>query len=299
MKSWREYSEEELFLIYENSKTLSEFANKIGVSRNSIPTIRKTYSWLQDKRHRFQVGKKFGKLTILEILSSEKVKCQCECGNIVEIYKSNLSRGYTKSCGCIRQETAKQHTIEMNCQRSKEFLDDIIGKVFGYLIVLEKDENKSQEMNKVYLKCQCNCGCNSIVSIRADSLKSGNTTSCGTTQSRGELKIKTLLDELNIRYKQQVHFQDLKYKNYLYFDFGIYNDNNELLFLIEFQGQQHYVVSDYWGGEEALKENQRRDQLKREYCLKNNIPLIEIPYQHLKRIDKGYILKLLKENLNA
>lgn len=153
MKSWQEYSEEELFSIYENSKTLSEFANKIGINRNSIPTIRKTYSWLQDKRHKFQVGAKFGKLTVLEILSSKKVKCQCECGNIVEIYKSNLSKGYTKSCGCIRQQTAKQHAIEMNHDRSKQFVDDMIGKVFGYLTVLEKDENRSQEMDRVYLKC--------------------------------------------------------------------------------------------------------------------------------------------------
>lgn len=105
-----------------------------------------------------------------------------------------------------------------------------------------------------------------------------------------------LLDELNIPYEQQVYFKDLKYKSYLYFDFGIYNDNNELLYLIEFQGRQHYKVPDCWGGEGALKENQKRDQLKREYCLKNNISLIEIPYQHLKRIDKDYILKLLREN---
>lgn len=298
MKNWREYSEEELFSIYENSKTLSEFANKIGVSQNSIPTIRKAYPWLQDKRNKFKVGSKFGKLTILEVLSSEKVKCQCECGNIVEIYKSNLSRGYTKSCGCIRQETAKQHAIEMNHQRSKEFLDDIIGKVFGYLIVLEKDEEKSQQMNRVYLRCKCDCGCNSVVSVRIDQLKNGDTTSCGATKSRGELKIKSLLNELDIEYKQQVWFKDLKYKSYLYFDFGIYN-NDILLGLIEFQGQQHYKVSNYWGGEEALKENQIRDQLKREYCFKNNIPLIEIPYWYLKRIDKEYILKLLKENLNV
>lgn len=299
MKSWKEYSEEELFSIYEDSKTLTEFITKIGVSQNSIPTIRKAYSWLQDKRNKFKVGSKFGKLTILEVLSSNKVKCQCECGNIIEVYKSNLSKGYTKSCGCIRQETAKQHAIEINHQRSEQFLNNIIGKTFGHLTAIEKDEEKSQKMSRVYLKCKCDCGCNSIVSVRADSLVNGDTTSCGSTNSRGELKIKTLFNELNVQYKQQVWFKDLKYKSYLYFDFGIYDKNNTLLGLIEFQGQQHYNNSDYWGGENTLKENQIRDQLKREYCLNNNIPLIEIPYWHLKKIDKDYILKLLKENFEC
>jgi hypothetical protein len=34
----------------------------------------------------------------------------------------------------------------------------------------------------------------------------------------------------------------------LRFDFGIYNDRNELLLLIEYNGIQHYSAVDFFGG---------------------------------------------------
>ena len=52
------------------------------------------------------VGKKFGRLTVLE--KTDKTyfrnyiyKCQCECGNIIEVRGGSLTTGSTKSCGCI------------------------------------------------------------------------------------------------------------------------------------------------------------------------------------------------------
>ena len=29
-------------------------------------------------------------------------KCECQCGNICFVSSSNLTRGYTKSCGCVK-----------------------------------------------------------------------------------------------------------------------------------------------------------------------------------------------------
>lgn len=46
-----------------------------------------------------------------------KYRCQCECGNIVEILGTNLSRGLTKSCGC------NQHN-SYGVQAIKEILDE-------------------------------------------------------------------------------------------------------------------------------------------------------------------------------
>lgn len=37
---------------------------------------------------------------------------------------------------------------------------------------------------------------------------------------------------------------------------------------------------------ELLKLNQFRDKIKQDYCAKNNIPLLIIPYTELKTIDK-------------
>ena len=48
---------------------------------------------------------------------------------------------------------------------------------------------------------------------------------------------------------------------------------------IEYQGQQHYEAIEFFGGTEALQYNIRRDELKREKCLRAGIKLIEWNYQ--------------------
>lgn len=53
------------------------------------------------------IGLRFGKLVVLErldnsyqIYCASKHLCKCDCGNIVEVYTSNLKAGYVTSCGC-------------------------------------------------------------------------------------------------------------------------------------------------------------------------------------------------------
>jgi hypothetical protein len=56
------------------------------------------------------IGKKFGKLTVLERAENAadghaQWKCQCDCGNIVIVNSNSLQRKgskATKSCGCNR-----------------------------------------------------------------------------------------------------------------------------------------------------------------------------------------------------
>lgn len=54
-------------------------------------------------------------------------------------------------------------------------------------------------------------------------------------------------------------------------------------YIIEFDGKQHFNIGG-WNDNKALEKNFEHDKLKNEYCLKNNIPLIRIPYTHLKKI---------------
>ena len=85
------------------------------------------------------------------------------------------------------------------------------------------------------------------------------------------------LRERKINFNSQVSFPDLFYKSKdvpLKFDFGIYDNNNKLVLLIEFQGVQHYDTSNFFFSE----ENVVRDELKRKYCADKKIPLIEIKY---------------------
>lgn len=57
-------------------------------------------------------GQRFGKLTVIEYAYNKKHnsywKCKCDCGNEKNIMLNNLTRGMTKSCGCIRKQASKE-----------------------------------------------------------------------------------------------------------------------------------------------------------------------------------------------
>lgn len=65
------------------------------------------------------------------------------------------------------------------------FLDNLSGKKFGKLTVLERVPGNVN--GQVKWKCQCECG--SIVEVHATALRSGHTRSCGCIKSYGEEKI--------------------------------------------------------------------------------------------------------------
>ena len=52
----------------------------------------------------------FGRLTVLEPADAENNhgarlwRCKCECGNEINVSQERLLQGYSKSCGCLRQE---------------------------------------------------------------------------------------------------------------------------------------------------------------------------------------------------
>lgn len=109
--------------------------------------------------------------------------------------------------------------------------------------------------------------------------------------SKGESIIMGFLDNLNIKYEYNKSINGCKNVLKLRFDFIISNKN----IYIEYDGEQHYKPIDYFGGEEHLNEVQKRDEIKNNFCLDNNIKLIRIPYY----LDSEEIYKILeKEILN-
>lgn len=59
-------------------------------------------------------GQKFGRLTVLGLAEPfvdksgrkyETWHCQCECGNVRDIYVQHLIHGQSKSCGCLAKDT--------------------------------------------------------------------------------------------------------------------------------------------------------------------------------------------------
>jgi len=96
--------------------------------------------------------------------------------------------------------------------------------------------------------------------------------------SVGEKTISSILVTNGIEHKLQYTISDCKDTSVLPFDIAITKEN-ELLCLIEYHGIQHFVAVEFFGGEAALKQTKKRDAIKRNYCRKNCIPLLEITYK--------------------
>lgn len=103
-------------------------------------------------------------------------------------------------------------------------------------------------------------------------------------RSKGEIKIEKFLINHNVAYYTEHKFKDCKHINILSFDFYL----PEYYVCIEFQGIQHYENERQFGkNKQKTFENQQiRDQIKRDYCLKNNIKLLEIPYWDFDKIEQ-------------
>lgn len=102
--------------------------------------------------------------------------------------------------------------------------------------------------------------------------------------SKGEKAISQWLDRNNVKYEHQYRFNDCKDRYKLPFDFAILN-NETLTVLIEFDGRQHFESVSFFGGEEGFKSTMQRDKIKNDYCKKNNIPLLRIPYWEFNNIE--------------
>ena len=111
--------------------------------------------------------------------------------------------------------------------------------------------------------------------------------------SRGEIKIEDILRAEGLNFQEEYSFTDLCSSNGrpLRFDFAVLDDENDLMFLIEYQGIQHYIAKSKFGGASGLRKQQYNDLLKREYCRKHNIILISIPYTDESLISYDYIMK--------
>ncbi len=119
------------------------------------------------------VGKKFNHLTVIEEFSSinskgntiKKLKCRCDCGNIIEAGKGNVLRGHTKSCGCTRK------TFNLKSR---------VGQKFGMLTILE-------ELGGDKILCRCDCGNEKI--FYKGQVVAGKIKSCGCTRKKKDYLI--------------------------------------------------------------------------------------------------------------
>lgn len=112
-------------------------------------------------------GQRFGKLTVIrrvEGTQSNRARadswlCRCDCGNESVVLGSNLVRGHTKSCGCIK-------------------LNDLTGQHIGSLTVLGRSDKYATRGKRRVRLWECKCDCGAITYKATDTLMTGVESSC-------------------------------------------------------------------------------------------------------------------------
>lgn len=102
--------------------------------------------------------------------------------------------------------------------------------------------------------------------------------SCNTP--KGEVALRMFLEDANIDFIPQKSFDGCVYKKVLPFDFYLPKYN----LCIEYQGEQHFKPVKFFGGEKAFIGRQLKDTIKKDFCAKNGIGYLSIPYTEFKNV---------------
>lgn len=223
-----------------------------------------------------KIGKQYGNLLVKSINREKSdnkhtyYNCQCLCGNAKIIIKRGDQLNERSSCGCIKHNVSIK-SVEALQQYAKKREKELIGQRFGKLTVIEHAGKMENRNNANVWECLCDCG-NTIFATTSE-LKTLHVKSCGCLHSYYEMLIVSFLKENQIYFRQEYSFKDLmapQTKVCLRFDFALFDENNILLGLLEYNGEQHYNNKSSWYSKEYLK----RDNQKINYCKDNHIPLL-------------------------
>ena len=194
------------------------------------------------------------------------IEAKCPLGHKFKMEFSHFKAKEDKCpiCGRIRSDNKKK--------LSYEYVKRYIEKD-GYKLL-------SQEYKNNRTKLLIECDKNHFYKATFNDFQSGyRCPYCN--NSKGEKRILSILNDLNIRFISQYRFDDCRYKNTLPFDFYLIDYN----ICIEFDGEQHFKIKECFGGLDEFIKIKIRDIIKNEYCKNNNIKLIRIPYWKINDIE--------------
>lgn len=192
------------------------------------------------------------------VKSSSKIKCRCKKDGFEwESTPNNLLRGH----GCPKCNKLNHLTIDIVKERVKENNKYI-------KVLTEHIENCNSPIECLCLKCNHTWITNGT--------KLNSNYGCPTcNMSQGERIIETFLSNNNIDFIPQYYLNvNFSSRNHVYIDFYIPSKN----LFIEYNGKQHYIPVERFGGTAKLIDQQLRDNELRNYCHDNNIDLLEIKY---------------------
>lgn len=239
-----------------------------------------------------EVYKKYnGEYTVIGAYNNKKTPVLMrhnECGNEWMIRPQNFLGSNNKCPKCAKKKRVKAARKANtgkpahNRSNSKEFKAKL-NKLHPneYTPLEEYVTNKTKILMKHNL-----CGFEWKVS--PDQMINNSRTECPQCKkmSKGEVKIKDLLIKRHMKFKTQYAFEDLiGGKANLLFDFALINKNDNPIYLIEYDGEQHYRPIKFMGGEKKFAEQILYDNKKNIYCKEHNIKLKRICYKEYKNLN--------------
>lgn len=225
-------------------------------------------------------GMRFGRLVVTEMLWNyrpTKCVCKCDCGKTVTVIASGIVYGKTQSCGCYQAEMA-------SVSNTKEWSGIVSDTGIKFIA-----RSKLTDDGTWLWFCECFCG--NVFECLPAKIMNGHVSSCGCSKmSSGERYIESCLLELGLKYQAQYSDDRCKHKQKLKFDFAVFDNDNNVKLLIEYDGQQHYKPIDLWGGITGYEKAVLRDNIKNDFCSAYNIQLLRLPYTLSKEEIKNQII---------
>lgn len=204
-------------------------------------------------------GEKFN-YSLVEYIGN-KIKIKLICNSCNKIFCQRPDSHISQKQGCPNCRKNKKLTTEDFISRSKK----IHGDLYDYSSVVYKGIDE-----KVKIICNVHGIFHQLPSSHLHQ-------KCGCPicrNSKGELAVKSWLENNQIKFMQEYKFPDCRNILELPFDFYLPDYN----FLIEYDGEQHFNASKLYGGEKRLINTLKLDKIKTEYCKDNNINLLRIKY---------------------
>lgn len=224
-----------------------------------------------------------------------KIKAIEEKYNIIKTYVKNTHTYYVvscKNCAHVRDTTLKNLYTHLDCgcitnakrgRTAKEFITELnsYSKNGSYTLISEY----INQSTPILLRHECGF----IWKVRPGDVIHGRAgcPKCARKESKGELFIKSILNNHNIPYVQEKRLEKSKMR----FDFYLENEHKKIA--IEYNGIQHYEEVNFFSN--SLQTYQDRDKRKAKYCQENNIELYIIPYYFTKEQIISTIEKIINK----
>ena len=214
--------------------------------------------------------------------AQEKLKIKCECGEIFYTKFNHFKSSFQRQCQACGQEiVASQKRLDKN--EVENYIESQGCKLLSDYV---------NSTTFIRIKCHCGNEFETLFSMFRDY----DITSCRVcrekqkSRSKGESKIQQWLTDNGIEFIAEYKSEDLKHDRCLRFDFAILNREKKVKLFIEYDGKQHFGLGLFSSDQQKMVEKlniiRQSDFSKNEYCFRNGIPLLRIPYNKYAKINE-------------